>query len=408
MRADFWSIATNAGLTPLTMNTHILSNARIITSIDHFMGSVVIENGLIAEVLNGKHYAEGENLAGMWLAPGCIDIHSDYLEREIHPRPGANFPLPMAFHFMDQRAAACGLTTVLSAISFSDNEGMGRNFEQAINQSREMDELRKTALVRHYVHARLDPNTDVVLDYLDKMKEIESLKLVVYNDAVPGQRQFAFEDLVVRRAKMKGISEEEARQRLQQQVEELSKINHRGAIQAALEGFCPLGSHDDTTAAHVEEARHFGATLSEMPTTMLAAKRAKELGLLVCMGAPNYVRGGSHCGNLSCVEAVQENVVDMICSDYHFPTMLSSVMMMIRDGISPSQAINYVSLNPARLLELDNTLGSIEVGKEADLVAFRNQSTYANVAKLWLRGVPVFQTNAQGIGQPARAVIDAV
>lgn len=379
------------------MNTHILSNARIITPTDHFEGSVIIENGIITDVAKNKHYADGEDLAGMWLAPGCIDIHSDYLEREIHPRPGANFPIPMAFHFMDQRAAACGLTTVLSAVSFSNNEGMGRTFEHAISQSKEMDVLRRSALVRHFVHARLDPNTDVVLDYLDTMKEIESLKLVVYNDAVPGQRQFAFDDLVVKRAKMKGISEEESRQRLLQQVEELSKINHRGAIQAAFEGFCPLGSHDDTTIAHVEEAKQFGATLSEMPTTLVAARKAKELGLLVCMGAPNYVRGGSHCGNLSCVEAVHENVVDMICSDYHFPTMLSSVMMMIRDGISPSQAINYVSLNPARLLELDDTLGSIEVGKEADLVAFRNQSTYADVVKLWVRGLPTFQANAQGI-----------
>lgn len=384
------------------MHTQILTNARIVTPTDHFDGSVVIENGIITDILKNKRYSEGDDLAGTWLAPGCIDIHSDYLEREIHPRPGANFPLPMAFHFMDQRAAACGLTTVLSAISFSDNESMGRTFGQAISQSKEMDVLRQSALVRHFVHARLDPNTDVVLDYLDKMKEIECLKLVVYNDAVPGQRQYAFEDLVVKRARHHGITIDEARQRLQKQVEELSKINHRGAIQAAFEGFCPLGSHDDTTIAHVEEARQFGATLSEMPTTLIAAQKAKEFGLLVCMGAPNYVRGGSHCGNLSCVEAVHENVVDMICSDYHFPTMLSAVLMMIRDGISPSQAINYVSLNPAKLLQMDSQIGSIEVGKEADLVAFRDKTTYAEVVKLWVRGVPAFQTHAAGIAGPVQ------
>jgi len=34
-----------------------------------------------------------------------------------------------------------------------------------------------------------------------------------------------------------------------------------------------------------------------------AARSAKELGMLVCMGAPNYVRRKSHCGNLSAREA---------------------------------------------------------------------------------------------------------
>ncbi|CCH51573.1 Protein phnM [Fibrisoma limi BUZ 3] len=379
------------------MNHHILTNAHIITSSDDFTGSVVIENGLITDIVRGKTYAEGDNLQGMWLAPGCIDIHSDYLEREIHPRPGADFPIPMAFHFMDQRAAACGLTTVLSAVSFSDNDGLNRSFSQAIGQSREIDELRKGALVRHFVHARLNPNTDTVLDYLDQMKSIESLKLVVYNDAIPGQRQFTFEDLVVKRMKVWNTNDAETRQRLHQQIDELSRINHRDAIQAAFEGVCPLGSHDDTTVAHVEEARHFGATLSEMPTTLIAARKAKELGMLVCMGAPNYVRGGSHCGNLSCVSAMQEDLVDMICSDYHFPTMLTAVLMMMHDGMSPSQAINLVSLNPAKAIGLDKIVGSIDVGKEADLIAFYSKGTYADVKKVWVRGVAKFQVAAQEV-----------
>ncbi|MBC7923737.1 MAG: alpha-D-ribose 1-methylphosphonate 5-triphosphate diphosphatase [Ferruginibacter sp.] len=383
------------------MRTHLLSNARIITPVADFTGSVVIENGRIADITKNRNYPEGEDLGGLWLVPGGIDIHSDYLEREIHPRPGAQFPMPMAFHFTDQRAAACGLTTVLSAVSFSDDHNLNRNFDGAIEQAKEMDQLRKTALVRHCVHARLNPNTDTVLDYLDRMREIESLKLVVYNDAVPGQRQFSFEDLVVRRAKSLNITGDEARRRLQQQVDELSKVNRRPEIQAALAGFCPLGSHDDTTPAHVEEAHHFGATLSEMPTTLAAARRAKELGMLVCMGAPNYVRGGSHCGNLSCAEAMAENLVDILCSDYHFPTMLTAVLMMIHRGISPARAINYVSLHPARLLGLDGVTGSIEVGKEADLVAFKAHTSHAEVIRVWVQGVNKYHVAARGIPDPA-------
>ena len=136
-----------------------------------------------------------------------------------------------------------------------------------------------------------------------------------------------------------------------EQIERTSKINNREPIYLAFKDKYILGSHDDTTAEHVEEGQTFGATLSEMPTTLQAARRAKDLGLWVCLGAPNYYRGGSHCGNLSCHEAMDEELVDILCSDYHFPTMLASVLRMIENGIDPSKAVNLVTLNPAKTTE---------------------------------------------------------
>ena len=92
--------------------------------------------------------------------------------------------------------------------------------------------------------------------------------------------------------------------------------------------------------------------------------------LAVIAGAPNYFRGGSHCRNLSCREAMAKGLVDILCSDFHFPSMLGSVVMMMREGMEPSAAVNMVTLNAARHLRRDTHLGSIEVGKKADLVAF--------------------------------------
>ena len=368
------------------MNSHILSNAMIVTPEANFMGSLVIENGIITEILKGKNLSEGKDLQGLWLSPGCIDIHSDYLESEIHPRPNADFPLPLAFHFMDQRAAACGITTVFSAISFSDNEQSGRAFKTAVERAEALDILRKSSLVNHFVHARLDPNSDSVLEYLDRMKAISSLKLVVYNDSIPGQRQFRFDDLVVKNARHYGISQDEARNRLRYKIEQLSKINHRPEIQQVLGGTILLGSHDDTKIEHVDEAYKYGSTLSEMPTTLQAARRARELGMFVCMGAPNYLRGGSHCGNLACHEAMDENLMDMLCSDYHFPTMMGAVIKMIVNGISASEAINLVSLNPAKFLGIDQFTGSIEEGKTADLICFDASNGFARMRNVWVNG----------------------
>ncbi len=373
------------------MNSHILTGCRIVTPDWDDEGTVVVEDGVIVEILRGRYFSAGEDLGGQWLTPGCIDIHSDYLEREIRPRPSAEFPLPLAFHFMDQRAAACGLTTVMSAVSFSDKVEQGRSFASAIERAQWLDRLTHESLVRHLLHARLDPNTNAVLDHLEELAAIESLKLTVYNDSIPGQRQFRYEDLVKKRMDSMGISEAEARALLDGQIAERSAINHRGAIAEALVGRQVLGSHDDTAVAHVDEAHAFSATLSEMPTTIEAARRARELDMWICMGAPNYVRGGSHCGNLACKDAMAEGLVDMICSDYHFPSMHGAVVKMMADGIAPSRCFDYVALNPARLLGMDDAIGSIEVGKQADLVAFEAEDAYTRVSRVWVSGQERFR-----------------
>jgi alpha-D-ribose 1-methylphosphonate 5-triphosphate diphosphatase len=89
---------------------------------------------------------------------------------------------------------------------------------------------------------------------------------------------------------------------------------------------------------------------------------------------------------LSSVDAWSEGLVDIFCSDYHFPTLLAGVIKLMEMHVSPSQAINTVSLNPARLLGMDQELGSIEVGKKADLVAFQPKGSFGLVETVWVNG----------------------
>jgi alpha-D-ribose 1-methylphosphonate 5-triphosphate diphosphatase len=368
------------------MNTILLSNAQVVTPKEHFTGSISIEDGIITGVYKDKLYREGIDLHGRWLTPGCIDIHTDYLEKELHPRASAAFPLSFALHFLDARAASCGITTVFSAISFSEDPNKNRSLEPAINLARELEKARHDMLVRHYIHARIDPNTDAILRGLPAMKDLENLLLVVFNENIPGTRQFTIEQAIAMRVKEQGYTREEALRKLLSQAEMARGINHRQSIHEAFRGKCILGSHDDTTEEHILEAAEAGAVLAEMPTTLVAARKAREAGLWICMGAPNYYRGGSHCGNLACSEALQEGLVDMLCSDYHFPTMLGSVVRMIDEGISPSKAINLVSLNPARMLGLDDMTGSIAVGRKADLVSWSAADGFAKVSRVWVDG----------------------
>lgn len=371
------------------MNQTILTNARIVLPTETIEGSLVIAGDRIAEILPGRHFAEGNDLHGQWLIPGVIDIHTDYLEKEINPRPKTNFPLPIAFHMMDQRALACGLTTVLGGVRFSNDRNKGSTLwgGNGLALAEGYEQLRRTALARHYLHVRWDTNFEPVDDLLAAMQHYECIGNIVYNENIPGERQFQdLAELARKRAARGDKTIAEARAELDEQIRIGRSINNRAKVKATFAGKICIGSHDDTTIEHVIEAKEMGATLAEMPTSLVAARKAKELGLAVCMGAPNYLRGGSHCGNLSAVEAIAEGLVDVLCSDYHFPSLLNSVALMMERGMAPHRAVAFVTINAARVLGRDADLGSIEVGKKADLAAFHTRGNHAYVKAAWVDG----------------------
>lgn len=378
----------------------ILSNAHVVLPAKTLHGSVVVQDDRIIEVSPRAHYADGIDLGGRLLVPGVIDIHTDYLEKELHPRQSAAFPLEMAFHFMDVRAIACGLTTVLGAARISNRDEpdvrVSTWFGDGLALARAYAEHAPTAMARHLVHLRFNPNFEPVDEVLAELQTLPLVGNLVYNDAVPGERQFrhVVEERIEALARRRGLTNDEARREWEAARETLKKVNTRARVQAALGDRLPIGSHDDTTVEHVEEAHATGATLSEMPCTIEAARRAKSLGMFVCMGAPNYFRGGSHCGNLSAVDALQEGLVDILCSDFHFPSLLGSAVKMMAAGITPSEAMALLSLNPARHLGRADEFGSIEVGKKADLVAFRPRGTFAEVSHVWVDGVAMLRAGA--------------
>ena len=68
-------------------------------------------------------------------------------------------------------------------------------------------------------------------------------------------------------------------------------------------------------------------------------------------------------------------------------------------GVPEQEAWKMVTLNPAKLLHVDNRVGSIKEGKDADLVLWNANplTVYASAEKTWVDGVPYFDaaTDAQ-------------
>src|SRR5699024_6698469 len=61
-------------------------------------------------------------------------------------------------------------------------------------------------------------------------------------------------------------------------------------------------------------------------------------------------------------------------------------------GISEEEAWKFVTLNPAKLLRIDDKVGSIKAGKEADLVLWTGNplSVYSRPVKTMIEGVVYF------------------
>src|SRR5215469_6561706 len=219
------------------MNRQILSNATLILPTRAVAGSLIIEDGRIADIREGSSYPEGLDLSGQFLIPGLIDMHTDYLEKEVNPRPSAEFPLAMAFHMMDLRAIGCGVTTVLGAARISnDHNGRPTGWNgDGLELARLYSDLRRNALARHYVHIRWNPNFEPVDRILTELLELDSIGNVVYNDSTPGERQFRnLEEQIKRFAENRGVSTEEARAVFEARRRAAAAINNRAAVHAAL------------------------------------------------------------------------------------------------------------------------------------------------------------------------------
>jgi len=71
-------------------------------------------------------------------------------------------------------------------------------------------------------------------------------------------------------------------------------------------------------------------------------------------------------------------------------------------GATEDEAIRMVTLNPAWIIGVDDHTGSIDVGKDADLVLWNKDplSTYARAQKVYIDGDLFFDASLPGLGTP--------
>lgn len=343
--------------------------------------TLVAEDGVITEIGDGASGApaDGIDLRGAYLLPGLVDSHSDGLERDLRPRPGAEMDPHFAVTSYEGRARAAGVTTVFHGIGYYDNAAKERSVEQAEMLVGVLAERSSTGvgLLDHRLLLRLDARAAGALHALksaiDRLSVPgEPLPLVSFEDHTPGQGQYA--DVEAYKTALSGsVPEAQIDEHVRQHMDRRAAIAwHRDVSmqwlsEQALAGRIRLLAHDAASDAEVRLRAQQGSAVAEFPTTVEAARAAREVGLLTVVGAPNVLRGGSHSGNVSALELIAEGLVEGLSSDYMPSTLLAAALTLAdRKVLDLPRAVGLITRGGAQVGGLDDR-GELRVGARADL-----------------------------------------
>ena len=374
-------------------NTMIIENARIVLAenvIEH--GYVVVDNGMIAEVGEGRAPERGQDFGGDLLLPGLVELHTDHIEAHVTPRPKVQWDTVAAVLSYDAQIATSGITTVLDSLRVWREEGAGEEDGQAAALSSAIDSARKAGLLRieHFLHLRCEvPMPKVVEDTADLIGRPE-VRLLSLMDHTPGQRQFRDPEKLREYYRGKsGSNDAELDEMFARRIAQHAQYaagNYVGLVELATKHGTPMASHDDTTAEHVEEAVRDRIAIAEFPTTVGAAA-LHAAGIKVMMGAPNLIRGGSHSGNVATAELARAGMLDLMSSDYVPSSLLMAALRLPSESekYDLPAAVRTVSKTAAEAVGL-NDRGEIAVGKRADVIQVHQAGDAVAVRGVWSGG----------------------
>ena len=374
----------------------IYTNCNIITRSEVFQGTVVVEDGLIKNIDNSLYHGAGAvDLAGDMLLPGLIEMHTDNLEKNIQPRPGVIWPSMMSAAIAhDAQIAGAGITTVYDAVAVGGLRESSLR-EQILCES--IDVLcRGNSLgifrAEHFIHLRCEIGDSRMEANLEEHGSCSKVRLISIMDHTPGQRQWSDLSKWRQYHRDKRWTDAEADTICKELLgnQKLYADKHRkAAIAYAHERNIPLASHDDTTLGDAESAATEGIRIAEFPTTLEAAGKAKELGLMTIMGSPNAIRGVSHSGNITAAILAKDNLLDGLSSDY-VPNSSLHASFYLADtlNIPLHKTVAMVSASVADMVGLPDR-GELVPGKIADMLQVTMIDKLPVIRKVWKRGVVV-------------------
>jgi alpha-D-ribose 1-methylphosphonate 5-triphosphate diphosphatase len=328
---------------------------------------LALEDGRIAgpDAAAGGHALDAR---GMLVLPGIVDIHGDGFERQLQPRPGVAFPVPLALADTERQLLANGVTTAFHGITLS--------WEPGLRSVATWRALLDALAARHWdcdmrVHLRWEAYNLDALAMAEADIAAGRVHMVGFNDHTPSiLRALPYPEKAEKysgRAQVSAAEFAEIAQRAAARADEVEAGVARIAAAARAAGV-PMASHDDPSVAVREAFRARGAAICEFPMAEAVGVEARAAGEAVVMGSPNVVRGRSHLGWASAAVMAERGICDVLCSDYFYPCLLAAPFLLAARGtLDLAAAWRLVSTNPARAARLDDR-GTIAPGQRADLL----------------------------------------
>jgi imidazolonepropionase-like amidohydrolase len=418
-------IAALAALTPLCAETIVIRNATIMT-VTHgtVKGSIVVKDGKIAEVGEKVMEPGGATIidaGGQYVTPGIIDCHS-----HIAVDGGVNEGSVSVSSMVDikdvinpeeisiYRALAGGVTTanilhgsansiggqtlVLKMRWGKDAQGMifegatpGIKFALGENPKRAGNPVgggrgAVTTTPARYPATRMGVE-DTIREAFTEAKQYKA-DWDAYNAAVAKG-----EHPMVPRKDLK--------------LEALKEV---------LEGKRYVHSHSyraDEILMLIRVADEFGFKIRTFQHVLEGYKVAKEIAAHGAGGSTfsdwwDYKVEAADAIPYNAYLMMKNGVISSLNSDdaelmRHLNTEAAKTMKY--GGASETEALAMVTINPAKQLGIDNRVGSIDVGKDADLVIYDKYplSDYAKVQKVLIDGNVYFDRDKEVSGQAAKA-----
>ena len=371
----------------------VIKNGRVITPEATISGYVLVEDGIIKEIGEGEYAAEADKVIdaeGSYVSPGFIDLHT-------HGAGGADFMdgTVEAFLVAAKMHAAHGATLVYPTTLTSSNEVLFDtfvNYEQAVEQNTEGAAFGGLHLEGPYFNplqaGAQDPrylrNPDPA-DYLEILSRSNNISRVSFSPELEGAPEFAAE--LSKRGIIASVGHTNA---TFEQCDEayksgsslithffscVSTIVRKNSYRTA--GVLEYGYYQDGMAVEIIAD---GCHVPESLLKLIVRVKGFDNVVLVTdsMRGAGMPEGPSILGGLADGQAcIIEDGVAKLMDRSGFAGSVCTTDRLIRTmttlaGVTVEQAVKMASYNPARVMGIADRKGSLEVGKDADIVIFND------------------------------------
>jgi imidazolonepropionase-like amidohydrolase len=120
--------------------------------------------------------------------------------------------------------------------------------------------------------------------------------------------------------------------------------------------------------------------------------REREVPVLFSSILPSYPERISRNAALLVVRGIKTGFVS------HMPEgnpwgLRFSALLLVHQGISQEEALKTITINPAQILGVDHAVGSLEEGKDADMVILTGEplDLSSQIIAVYVNGRPVFE-----------------